>query len=113
MECRDGIITEEVAAAAVVAAASNGNGDGCYKGERGIGIGSAAGFCRSSPVWEGGGEGAAVVAFMVEFVVWVRGLFWAYVVDTIAVLFEGVIVEVVVGFGFVMMIPVVMAMVMA
>lgn len=61
MECRDGIITEGVAAAAVVAAASDGSGDGCYKGERGLGI--AAGF--NEAVKDGrGAEGVVVVAFM-------------------------------------------------
>jgi len=45
-----------------------------------------------------------VVAFMVEFVGWVRGLFWAYV---------GVIVEVVVGFGRLVVMALVMTLVMA
>lgn len=46
MECRESIITEGVAAAAVVAAASDGSGNGCCKGERSFGI--AAGFRRGS-----------------------------------------------------------------
>lgn len=52
MECRDGIITEGVAAAAVVAAASDGSGEGCCKGEGGFGI--AAGF--NEAVKDGRGE---------------------------------------------------------